>query len=93
MEMVVHSKITDRSNFFFDAVCIYCGGNRIMKLVSAYKVSQVMGYDDQYGRVVAIVYRDDYDRRCTMFVTTGTDPGVQVLIDLINGVGSSDVLG
>lgn len=61
-----------------------------MKLVRAYKVSPVMGYDDQYGRAVAIVYRDDHDRRCTMFVTTGTEPGVQVLIDLINGAGHGE---
>ena len=64
-----------------------------MKLVSAYKVKTDPMEDPRFDRVVAIVYRDDYDRRCTMFVTTGTDPGVQVLIDLINGVGSSDVLG
>lgn len=58
-----------------------------MKIVKAYKVKLDHSEDDvRYERVVAIVYRDDHDRRCTMFVTTGTTPGVQVLIDLINGV-------
>lgn len=62
-----------------------------MKLVSAYKVQLDHSEDDpRFDRVVAIVYRDDYDRRCTMFVTTGTNPGVQVLIDLINGVGEGE---
>ena len=59
-----------------------------MKLVSAYKVKPTDDCD--YHNVVAIVYRDDYDRRCTMFVTTGTAPGVQVLIDLINGASQGE---
>jgi len=59
-----------------------------MKLVNAYKVEP--NGDPVYDRIVAIVYRDDHDRRCTMFVQTGTEPGIQVLIDLINGVAQGE---
>lgn len=63
-----------------------------MKLVRAYKVDDIWDADkgDVNDRIVGIVYRDNFDRRCTMFVTTGTNPGVQVLIDLINGVGEGE---
>lgn len=62
-----------------------------MKLVKAYKVTDVLDPDmNLEDKLVAIVYRDDYDRRCTMFVRSCTLPGTQVLIDLINGVGHGE---
>jgi len=64
-----------------------------MKLVRAYKVDDIWDADkgDVNDRIVGIVYRDNFDRRSTMFVTTGTHSGAQVLIDLINGVGEGEL--
>jgi hypothetical protein len=53
-----------------------------MKFISAYKMN-----DPDADRVVAIRYRDDQDRSCTMFVQVGNEQAVDVLVKLINENG------
>lgn len=88
---------SDSSSYY--EVCTVCGATNVsgdgwgklaipcpgqsnkdfMKIESAYKIKQ-----DNINKTVGIVYRDEFNRRCTMFVTAGTVPAAHILIELIN---------
>ena len=58
-----------------------------MKLIEAKKVNVSILPErerDNAEKFVAVVYRDEKDRRCTMFVECNNESSVDILIKLIN---------
>lgn len=51
--------------------------NRFMRTVEAKKIPTET-------RVIAVRYKDDKARRCTMFITTGADNQTDKMVELIN---------